>query len=101
MPPEPSNGKSNVSVPLAFPETENKRDGATSEQSERVAEIVENALEVEAEGRAAFVVDLCGGDTELRAEVESLLRLQEKARDFIEAPAYEQNADLLASSGGE
>ena len=102
MPPEPSNGKSSVSVPLASPQTENKRDGcATPEPSERVAEIVENALEVEAEGRAAFVVDLCGGDTELRAEVESLLRFQKKARDFIEAPAYEQNADLLASGGGE
>jgi eukaryotic-like serine/threonine-protein kinase len=68
---------------------------------ERVAEIVENALEIDAGSRAAFVVDACGRDTKLRAEVQSLLRFQEKARDFIETPAYEQNADLLASSGGE
>src|SRR5438132_13723260 len=102
MPPEPNNGKSSVSVPLTSPRAENKRGGcATFEQTERVAEIVEKGLEVGMESRAAFVVDLCGGDTELCAEVESLLRFQEKARDFIEGPAYEQNADLLATGGGE
>jgi len=102
MPPEPTNDESSVNVPLASAEAENKRDACgTSEQAERVAEIVENALEVERESRAAFVVDLCGGNIELRAEVESLLEFQEKARDFIEAPAYEQNADLLATGGGE
>jgi tetratricopeptide (TPR) repeat protein len=102
MPREPSSGKSSVSVPLASPETENKRDACgTFEQAERVAEIVENALEVETESRAAFVVDVCGGNIGLRAEVESLLRFQQKARDFIEAPAYEKNADLLATGGGE
>lgn len=102
MPPEATNDERSVNVPLASAEAENKRDACgTSEQAERVAEIVENALEVETESRAAFVVDVCGGDTELRVEVESLLRFQQKARDFIEAPAYEQNADLLATGGGE
>jgi tetratricopeptide (TPR) repeat protein len=102
MPPEPTNDERSVNVPLASAEAENKRDACgTFEQAERVAEIVENALEVETESRAAFVVDLCGGNIELRAEVESLLDFQEKARDFIEAPAYEQNADLLATGGGE
>jgi eukaryotic-like serine/threonine-protein kinase len=66
------------------------------EQAERIAEIVEQALEVEGTRRGAVVADLCGGDADLLGEVGSLLVFQEKARDFIEQPAVEKVAEMLA-----
>jgi tetratricopeptide (TPR) repeat protein len=71
------------------------------EKNERVAEIVEHALELEPDQRATLIADLCAGDAELRAEVESLLGFQEKAHDFIEAPAYELAAETIADLDGE
>ena len=67
------------------------------ERSERIAEIVERALEVEIGERGPLLVDLCGEDRELFVEVASLLHFQEKARDFIEQPAVETVAEILAS----
>jgi eukaryotic-like serine/threonine-protein kinase len=59
-----------------------------SSRADRVAEIVETALETTAEQRARLIADLCGQDADLRCEVESLLGFQEKVSDFIEQPAY-------------
>jgi serine/threonine-protein kinase len=98
MPPERSSSESkgSVSVPLATSAEERKRDAcATPERAERVAEIVERVLEAEIPQRAALIVDLCGDDSELLGEVASLLQFQEKARDFIEAPAVEKVAEIL------
>ena len=69
------------------------------EKNERVAEIIERALELEPDQRAALIVDLCAGDDDLRAEVESLLEFQERAGDFIEAPAYQLAAEAIADLG--
>jgi serine/threonine-protein kinase len=66
------------------------------ERAERIAQIVEQALEVEVGRRGPLLVDLCGDDQELFVEVASLLHFQEKARDFIETPAVEAVAELLA-----
>jgi serine/threonine protein kinase len=66
------------------------------ERAERIANIVERALEVEVGARGPLLVDLCGNDEELFVEVASLLHFQEKARDFIEKPAVETAAELLA-----
>src|SRR5260370_17580849 len=66
-----------------------------TDRAERIAEIVERVLEAEVPQRAALVVDLCGNDPELLGEVASLLTFQEKARDFIEAPAVEKAAAIL------
>jgi eukaryotic-like serine/threonine-protein kinase len=66
------------------------------ERAERIADIVERALEVEIGQRGALLVELCGDDRELFVEVASLLHFQEKARDFIETPAVEAAAELLA-----
>ena len=66
------------------------------ERAERVAEIVEAALEREPSGWPSFLEESCGDDKVLRGEVESLLRYQREATDFIEAPAYQSNAELLA-----
>ena len=66
------------------------------ERAERVAEIVEAALEREPSGWPSFLEESCGDDKVLRGEVDSLLRYQREATDFIEAPAYQSNAELLA-----
>lgn len=67
------------------------------DRAAHVAEIVERALEVEVGERGPLLVELCGNDQELFVEVASLLHFQEKARDFIEVPAVETVAELLAS----
>ena len=66
------------------------------ERAERIADIVEQALEVKIGQRGPLLVELCGEDRELFVEVASLLHFQEKARDFIETPAVESVAELLA-----
>ena len=66
------------------------------ERAERIADIVERALEVKVGERGPLLVELCGDDQELFVEVASLLHFQEKARDFIEKPAVETAAELLA-----
>ena len=71
------------------------------DRGERVAEIVERALEVEIGERGPLIVDLCGGDQDLFVEVASLLQFQEKARDFIEKPAVEKVAEILVEGPGE
>jgi len=71
------------------------------ERAERVAEIVERALEWEADERRRLIVKLCGGDADLRTEVDSLLRFEEKARVFIEMPALEVAAKIIADENGK
>ena len=48
--------------------------------------------------RSAFLERACGGDAELRQEVESLLAHDPSAESFIESPALEVAADLMAHS---
>jgi len=71
------------------------------DQSQRVAEIVEAALERDGADWPSFLDESCGDDLPLRREVESLLGYQRKATDFIEEPAYQNNAESLAEEGGE
>jgi serine/threonine-protein kinase len=70
------------------------------ERAQRIAEIVEAALEREPSEWPSFFEESCGEDETLRAEAESLLGYQREAADFIEAPAYQGNADLLAEETG-
>ncbi len=53
--------------------------------SERAEEIFADALDVHRSERDVFVEAACGGDGELRGEVEALLRDAEKADTFFEA----------------
>src|ERR1051326_5101699 len=66
-------------------------------RAQRVSEIVDRALDAAIGERGRLIVDLCGEDQELYVEVASLLQFEEKARDFIETPAVETVAELLAS----
>src|ERR1700758_5774494 len=69
--------------------------------SERIAEIVESALECDPSERAQFFEKACHDDVGLRKEVESLLGFEQKATDFIEKPAYEIAAETIVDPGGE
>ena len=71
------------------------------ERAERVAEIVERALEVDAAQRKPLITSLCANDQDLFAEVASLLQFQEKAQDFIETPAVEKVAEILVDEKGD
>src|SRR5919106_2334584 len=64
---------------------------------QRVKEIFQGALERKGADREAFL-DQCCDDTDLRAEVESLLRSYEVAGSFMESPAVAQAADSLAGA---
>src|SRR5215467_629467 len=61
-----------------------------------VEQIFHAALESEPSERAEFVAESCRGDTSLRQEVESLLAFHEQAASFIEVPAGDAAAELLA-----
>ncbi len=55
----------------------------SSEQYERVGELYHAAMELAPEARPDFLAEACGGEDELRREVESLLRAHEQAHGFI------------------
>src|SRR5438270_6772097 len=71
------------------------------EQAKRVAEVVDQALELPPEQRAKLIVDLCGDDVDLRREVESRLGLDEKVTDFTRKPAYETAVDSILELSSE
>jgi non-specific serine/threonine protein kinase/serine/threonine-protein kinase len=61
---------------------------------ERVKELFSAALERDAADRAAFLDEACAADTELRAEIDSLLAAHDTTGDFIEKPAVRHALDL-------
>ena len=61
---------------------------------QKVKEIFNDALEVKPAEREAFLTEVCADDADLRREVEVLLRSFEE--DFLETPAVEQVADVIA-----
>jgi len=71
------------------------------DRAERVAEIVDRALETQGDERAKLMAELCGNDSELRQEAESLLNFEAKARGFIESPAYESAAHAFVEGVAE
>src|SRR5690348_14225483 len=56
------------------------------------------AAELEGGARAAFLAQACGGDDDLRQEVESLLAGGAAGAAFMEAPVLELAARELAGS---
>src|SRR5262245_5882867 len=68
----------------------------TPERWQRIEQLYHSALERDASEREAFLAAACVGDNALRGEVESLLRCDARAEDFIEEPALEVAAQLHA-----
>ena len=65
------------------------------ERLEKVDQLFQSAVDLAPERRAGFLDAACGGDVELRAEVESLLSAHQDAGDFIEDSASDVAASLL------
>jgi hypothetical protein len=68
-----------------------------SAQQQQVAEIVKSALELPASERARYLDEACAGDTELHAEVDSLLQFQNEASQFIEQGALHVAAQTIGT----
>src|SRR5579859_1598500 len=68
------------------------------ERWRQIEDLYHAALELEASARAAFLERACGGDDDLRREVESLLASDAAAGSFIESPAMEIAARALANN---
>ena len=61
---------------------------------ERVKEIFSIALEHEPAGRPSYLDEACAGDSELRAEIDSLLDAHAQTGDFIERPAVHRSLGM-------
>ena len=59
----------------------------TREEWQQIKAILHNALEVPRAERAAYLDGACNGNTQLRAEVESLLASHDEAGTFFDPPA--------------
>jgi eukaryotic-like serine/threonine-protein kinase len=67
-----------------------------SRRWQQIEQVYQAVLEQEEPRRAAFLEGLCAGDEEVRREVESLLAHEGKDRTFLESPALEAAAKVLA-----
>jgi eukaryotic-like serine/threonine-protein kinase len=66
------------------------------ERWQQIEKIYYSALELEDRQRVAFLEKACVGDEALRQEVESLLRFDSRGEGFIEEPALEVTAEMMA-----
>jgi serine/threonine protein kinase/tetratricopeptide (TPR) repeat protein len=71
-----------------------------SERWQQIEQLYHAALERGAEERANFLVEACAGDDGLRREVESLLSFEDQAQNFIESPALDVAAKMIAEDQG-
>jgi serine/threonine protein kinase/tetratricopeptide (TPR) repeat protein len=69
------------------------------ERWRRVDQIFDAALDVPRTERDDLLAEACAGDAELRAEVESLLAAQSRARERFEEPASLVAAGILGPTG--
>ncbi|MGH9249094.1 MAG: hypothetical protein ACRD0W_06215, partial [Acidimicrobiales bacterium] len=71
-------------------------EGIAPERWKTLEPLLEGALELALERRAAFLDEGCSGDPELRAEVERLLAACERAEPLLDCPAPVVFPALLA-----
>jgi eukaryotic-like serine/threonine-protein kinase len=73
----------------------------TPERWQQVKDIFNSAITYRPEERSLFISQACSGDDELRSEVESLIASHEQSGSFIDQPAFEVAASLLADDKAE
>ncbi len=73
----------------------------TPERWKQIDELAQAALDRRGDERAGFLDRACGGDDELRCEVESQIAYQQEASKFLEEPAFKHAAELMADSQTE
>ena len=71
----------------------------TGSRWQQVKAVLQAALEQDPDTRAAFVLETCGDDAALRAEVESLLAAHERAGSFAERPPLAEAASMTCERG--
>jgi serine/threonine protein kinase/Tfp pilus assembly protein PilF len=71
-----------------------------AERWQQIEQLYHAALERGAEERATFLAEACAGDEGLRREVESLLAYEDQAENFIESPALDVAAKMIADDQG-
>ena len=73
----------------------------TPERWQQVKDIFNSAITYRPDERSLFISRACSGDEELRSEVESLIASHEQSGSFIDKPAFEAAAGLLANEKAE
>ncbi len=68
-----------------------------AEEYQKVKELFQSAVEIEPEGRGAFLDEKCSGDGSVRGEVERLLGSYDS--EYLEQPAVGEVAELLVPDG--
>jgi serine/threonine-protein kinase len=68
----------------------------TPERWKKIDGLVERALALEPAQRPAFLDSECSSEADLRAEVESLIGYQQQASSFLQSPAIQEAAGLMA-----
>jgi serine/threonine protein kinase/tetratricopeptide (TPR) repeat protein len=66
------------------------------EKWQQVERLYHSTLAKPPQERSAFLLEACAGDEALRREVESLLAYEDHAENFIESPALEVAAKMMA-----
>jgi serine/threonine-protein kinase len=74
-------------------------DPSSQERWQRVSELLDGALDLPLPLRPTYLEAACAGDAGLRREVEALLASCERGAGFLDTPAPEFAARLLAASG--
>ena len=67
-----------------------------AERWQQIEQLYHAALARGGEERATFLAEVCAGNEELRREVESLLAYEDRAANFIESPALDVAARMIA-----
>jgi serine/threonine protein kinase len=67
-----------------------------SERWRRLEQLYHSASRIPSDQRAAFLEEQCQGDDALRQELTSLLSYESSAAEFIEVPAFDVAARLMA-----
>ena len=74
-------------------------DPKRSDRTKRVEDIFQSAVDHSPDGRTAYLDEVCNGDAQLRREVESMISSYESAGSFMDKPAIEVDARVLAEAG--
>jgi non-specific serine/threonine protein kinase/serine/threonine-protein kinase len=61
---------------------------------QRIKPIFSEALDKHGPDRQAYLNEVCGKDRDLRVKVEALLKTNEEASDFLEAPIFDSDVTL-------
>jgi serine/threonine protein kinase len=72
----------------------------SSDRLQHIQALYNDAAALAPPERAAFLDDACGGDLDLRREIESLLAYQNQAETYLDKPAFEVAAQSLAEESG-